>query len=235
MTKKINAPCDVLADHLDRKDGPVDLSPELLNVLAERIEEALADNRGASLTELRNQLSTTFRAALGKAPEEVINAIRGRGEALDVAGIAYALGQLGFAQLLATRADQRRPDDAFEKLTANEAYASYLRALLRGAMSVGDLANAVGERVETVSRKLKPLREMGAVDFRRQGTTILNFLTPAAEALAREAFRVSFALPKPRKALDRSLNDALNDLPSYLRAPPNFSQDNIPLETAAEA
>lgn len=208
-------------------DGPVDISAEMLNVIAAKLEEALADNRAVTLSEMRQWLSDGYKEALARAPQPVVKSVRDRKAAPTEAGIAFVLGNLSFAHLLATRADERRIDDTFEAIATDPSFAPYLNALRNGALSVGDLAREVDERIETVSRKLKKLRERGAVDFRRQGTVVMNFLTPAAEALARETFRQSSRLPKPRKRLDQPISDAVNSLAIHWRSNPNFSQESL--------
>ena len=86
------------------------------------------------------------------------------------------------------------------------------------------LAQICGERTETVSRKLKVLRDLGITDFRRDGTSFVNFLTPAAQAVAGEFIEQ----PKPEpvaRALPGILSRELEKVPAHLRKPVNFASD----------
>ena len=99
------------------------------------------------------------------------------------------------------------------------------RLLACGDKTNSELSDEVGERVETVSRKLKKLRDIGAADFRRDGVHVYNFLTPAAKALAR-ATRNKGVLPEPRKTLSVVVSQKLGNLDSFWNNIPDFSNDD---------
>jgi DNA-binding transcriptional ArsR family regulator len=101
---------------------------------------------------------------------------------------AYGLGQLAFAQLLAANATSKNADDNFEELLKGKKYTEYIKYMLEGERTSFELKELCGEREETVSRKLKELREIGASDFRRDGRGVINFLTPIAKEVAQTLF-----------------------------------------------
>ena len=93
------------------------------------------------------------------------------------------------------------------------------------------LAEITGERAETVSRKLKVLREMGAVDYRRDGTSFYNFLTPAARsAVADWAIALATAVRSPK---ERKVDSVKNSLPEIMRAPLTFERTRKELRSGA--
>ena len=69
-------PCEPLAAVLEAGNGALGLTPELLNLIAVRIEEALADPRDGQLEGLKAQLAELFRAGLTKAPSALVDALR---------------------------------------------------------------------------------------------------------------------------------------------------------------
>jgi DNA-binding transcriptional ArsR family regulator len=66
-------------------------------------------------------------------------------------------------------------------------YKPYIDALASKDLNGKELAETCGEAEETVSRKLKQLRELGITEFRREGTRFYNFLTPAARSVLSES------------------------------------------------
>ncbi|MBZ7925045.1 helix-turn-helix domain-containing protein [Ensifer adhaerens] len=152
------------------------------SALATRLEEMLAEGSRERLLALNEQLSSLFKGYLKEADPRIVEAIRGTGGMDSDAAIAYALGQLSFAQMIAGQAGNRRVDERFAEVVKENA--DLVNALADGDKTGVELAAATGLRVETVSRKLKLLREIGALDFHREGTSLINFLTPAAKAIA---------------------------------------------------
>lgn len=218
--------CVPLAAALKRGNGVAEVSADVLNLLAIRIEEAIVDPRDTPVADLRAQLVEGLRDGLAKAPAEVVDAIRD-GDIRNPHRIAYLLGQLGMAQTIAAQAIDRRCGEEFTETLAKEGYAPYIEALLGGSLSNSDLAKITGERLETVSRKLARLREIGAADFRRDGQAVHNFLTPAAEAVGRANARSVPVLPRPRATLDDMLTTALDKLPAHWSAAQTFSTDGV--------
>jgi CRP-like cAMP-binding protein len=163
-----------------------DLPNGLLSAIAERLDEALGDASRAPLDALSMQLTGLFEQLLRIAPESAMLAVRQAPTSGAAESAAYTLGQVSFAQLLAAQAAERRVDDDFHLLLQDSRYKVYVEALGRKELTGKELADLSGERVETVSRKLKLLRERGVTDFRREGTCFYNLLTPAARSLVVE-------------------------------------------------
>jgi len=172
--------------------GPDAVTPQLLTALAVRLEEALSDRSKASLNTLKTQLADLFKALLRRSPEDAAKAAVGT-EALPATQAAYRLGQISFAQLLAAQTAQGRADDTTLDALRASTFRPYLAALFQGELTGQGLAAATGERVETVSRKLRTLRDLGLVDSRRDGVNIYNVLTP----LARSAIEGLGGVPEP--------------------------------------
>lgn len=165
---------------------PSDLPGGILYAIAERLDEAISAPSRAPLEALEPQLAGLFAHLLKIAPEAAINAVRLAASSGEAEQAAYTLGQISFAQLLAAQARERRVGDDFEQLLRDSRYKTYVDALAIKDYTGVELAEICGERVETVSRKLKQLRELGITEFRREGTSYYNFLTPAARSLMPE-------------------------------------------------
>jgi DNA-binding transcriptional ArsR family regulator len=163
-----------------------DLPPGIMYALAERIEEAISAPSRAPLEALSIQLAEFFDALLRIAPKETVDAVCGPRSADSGNNAAYLLGQLSFAQLLTAQAYERRADDRFIEILRDHRYQPYIRALYTKECTGTQLAKTTGECEETVSRKLKLLRELGITDFRREGRHLLNFLTPVTQAVVKE-------------------------------------------------
>lgn len=94
----------------------------------------------------------------------------------------FELGEIDAVQQLLSYAGSRRETEIFLAALRDERYASYFKALFHRDLSNYEIATRTKERPETVSRKLKELREAGITDFQKRGTKAINFLTPAARA-----------------------------------------------------
>ncbi|POZ53071.1 helix-turn-helix domain-containing protein [Methylovulum psychrotolerans] len=165
-----------------------DLPPTMMLAVADRLEETIAVSTREPLEVLAKQLADLFNTLLSVAPSETVNAVRGAASSDAPENAAYMLGQVSFAQLLASQAAERRVDDSFLSALKDRRYQSYLRVLFKQDCTGTELASEIGERGETVSRKLKDLRELGISDFRREGTNLCNFLTPTARTVLSEVF-----------------------------------------------
>lgn len=163
-----------------------DLPNGLLSAIAERLDEAIGGESRAPLDALAAQLGALFEQLLRLAPDAAVLAVRQAPASGAAEAAAYTLGQVSFAQLLAAQAAERRVNDDFHLLLQDSRYKTYVEALAKKDMTGKELAALGEERVETVSRKLKLLREQGVADFRREGTCFYNFLTPAARSLVPE-------------------------------------------------
>lgn len=157
---------------------PDDLPPGMMMAVAERLDEAITSPSRHLLVDLAQHLEDLFRHMLRLAPPATTAALTPGSGTSECA--AYALGQVGFAQHLAALATERRVEDHFPQLLQDSRYKIYIAALAQNDMPGKELAQLSREREETVSRKLKYLREQGVTDFRREGTRFFNFLTPAA-------------------------------------------------------
>jgi DNA-binding transcriptional ArsR family regulator len=161
-----------------------DLPSGVATAAAEQIEEVLASPGRADLMEASDRLVACVHAALAVAPPETLVAIQGGEGASAAVRAAYILGQFSFAQMLVSQSAVRRADDRFLQTLTSPRYRRYVAALMAADCSGQDLAEATREREETVSRKLRALRELGIAEWRREGTHIVNFLTPAARSAA---------------------------------------------------
>lgn len=152
--------------------------------LAERVESALLSPQRETLVELcdavarltdfhLNGASPSLSGSLGA--ESVPDLTKEINEAL-------ILGRLAFAQALLTQAVQKRVPGDVGALIKAQPYAPYMRALVEGERTNAELRDRYGEAAETVSRKLRILRDSGVTDFRKEGRRIVNFLTPTALA-----------------------------------------------------
>lgn len=154
---------------------------EILPVIAEQLEDAICSPRKDSIDQLSKNLAALWERLVKLAPEDAMNgALK---PTLSSERAAFMLGQIGFAQLLASQTTLRRADDSFFEDLRSPAFQSYITALNQGELTGKELALKVGEADETVSRKLRRLRELGISDYRSKGVKRLNFLTPQAKAL----------------------------------------------------
>lgn len=176
----------LLAHLIDQGVTPATLPPNLESVIAERLEEALAEPGRGDLDDLKATLADFFHSLLARAPEATAASVRGGATAPEDGVAAFWLGQVAFAQHLAAQAAERRADDKFIEVFANPTLAAYVRALAASDHTGKELAAALQQREETVSRKLGELRELGVVDYRRDGTRFYNFLTPQARAAMKD-------------------------------------------------
>jgi len=165
------------------------LPPAIVSELAARLREAIEAKDPATGRGLAAQLNEIVHGLFHEAsPEARAAAGDESGRPATPAGQAYALGQAGFAYQLAANLVDRRADANFEDVLRSETFGPYVRALLGEDLSGKQLAAAIGQCEETVSRNLKVLKQIGAVDYRRQKTSFINFLTPAArQVVAQDA------------------------------------------------
>jgi DNA-binding transcriptional ArsR family regulator len=204
--------------------APSELREEILWAIAERLEEAVSAPTRAPLETLDEQLIGLFDAMLRTASKAAVEAVRGSAQAGTAETDAYLLGQVSFAQLFAAQAAERRADDRFVETIRSSLYAPYVKALARDDYSGTQLAQICGERTETVSRKLKVLRDLGITDFQREGTSFVNFLTPAAQAVAAEFIEQPETEPAVRELPDLLLRE-LDKVAPHLRKPVNFASE----------
>ena len=193
--------------------------------LAERIREAIYDKSPDIISRLADQIAEIIVCGSSKASPEATQAVRQEPSATVTSSQeAYALGQLGFAYTLAAHAAEKRVDANFEELLGSEFLTSYVGELLREDLTGVQLATRLAQRPETVSRNLKRLRDIGAVDCRRDGTSFVNFLTPAARHVAEQQQGRQVRTGLARAVRDR-LHDEARELPMVMRASQTFSQN----------
>ncbi len=166
---------------------PLELIPEVGKVIAAHLESAVIDKGRKSLEQISKELIDVFYTALSKSPDAAKAAVLNEGCGADVRS-SFVLGQLSFAQALAGQFLEHRAGDEFHSVINDSANKDYFIALLKSDMTNTDLAVAVSQRAETVSRKLKKFRELGVTDFRRDGVKVVNFLCPLSRANLEEKY-----------------------------------------------
>jgi DNA-binding transcriptional ArsR family regulator len=223
-----NRTCEPLMTALDSGVGGLSLTPELINLIVVRLEEAIADPRDAHLATLKDQLSSLFRSGMANIPATSIADLRQADKAASPIGAGYVLGNLAMAQALSARAMDRRCGDDFEQKLSSDGLKPYVRTLNEGPATNLTIAERMGHAPETVSRKLKILRELGAADFRRDGQHVYNFLTPAAVAVADGWAKVETIMPQPRKDHFISMLSEEREIPEYMKRAQNFSNVESP-------
>ena len=162
--------------------GFSNISPSLMSALGEHMEEAIAASSREPSAVLSDQLSALFVRLVQAAPERAAQAVRG--ELPDSAErAAYLIGQIEYAQMFSAQIANHMVSDTFTQMLCDARYQPLVRALCeREELSNTKLSEIIGETTESVSRKLSLLREEGICYFRKEGTTRINFLTPAAMA-----------------------------------------------------
>ena len=181
MTSKTD---DIFEEFLDAPSEPLGMNPAITGVIADYLEEAVLSTSKRKLDQLSKALVSLINDSLRNSPKAVVQAAVNALDAGENERTAYLLGQISFAQLFASQSAHRRVSDDFVVTIKDVAYFSYVTSLYHGDKTNTDLLPYVSDkRIETVSRKLKRLRELGVTDFRREGTHIVNFLTPVAKAV----------------------------------------------------
>lgn len=166
-----------------------DLPTGFVTAIAERLDETLNAAQREPLETLQEQLHGLFLRLMALAPETASAAVRLTANSGKAEQAAYMLGQISFAQLIAAQAVERRVSDEFAQFLQDGRYQPYVAALSKKACTGKELADLCNEAVETVSRKLKILRELGIAEHRREGTSFNNYLTPAARALVENSIQ----------------------------------------------
>ncbi len=160
-------------------------SPAFISALAEQLDEVLREERPERLAGLEQQLLAWNKWLLRHAPPAVRAGLRSDQEN-DVAWAAM-LGKAGLAAELATQARSHRVDDTFLGLLEDRRFKPYLAALRHKPQTGVELAEACQETEETVSRKLKYLREQGFISSRSNGRHMVHRLTAAVKAALEQA------------------------------------------------
>lgn len=197
-----------------------DLPEGFVNVIASRVDDLLTNATQRPLEQFEEQISLSISNLFRSAPDNLRLDIQSKSAESSIYQ-GYLLGQLSFAQLLVSQAARKRVDDEFLQAFDNSQYEQYLASLFDGELSGVELASAVHEAVETVSRKLSKLRDLGIVECRRDGTRLKNFLSPAAREVLSEKIEASVKLrPEPR--ISEHLSKYKQNLPSQFSSAPYF-------------
>ena len=209
------------------RQGSTSYRTRLRRFLSERILAALSSEQREEIDEASDRLEQFYLARLAAAPESAAQAARGSGDPTSAEVASFSLGQIGFAHAVLAYAASRRADARFERVVLDRKFKSYIRLLLDRELSGRELADEVGKDPAEVSRKLKLLRQIGVVEHRRNGNKVINFLTPAARAIAREknmgpkrAYKRGFSEQKAA-----AIASARDQLEPHLQQLPNFASD----------
>lgn len=148
-------------------------------IIADKLEVALASGAKKELTKFVVEVDAKYKE-LFKSSAEVREAIRYLGVGPEINSMLYYMGQLSFASRFAGMVVQKRECGSFLELF--KTFSNYIDVLSGRECSGVVLAELLNYAPETVSRHLKRLRDAGIVDYRRERTEFINFLTPAARA-----------------------------------------------------
>lgn len=202
------------------------LPPRMPAAIAERISEAILSPTRAAVSGLSEQLAEFLDVLEKAAPEPArFRATQTFGPD-NIAYFSYQLGQVSFAQMLIAQVSERRIDDDFSTIVGDIRYKSYVDALRQRELSGKQLSEVCLECVETVSRKLRQLRELGITDFRREGTSFVNFLTPAARAIVKQT-TVGNAASRMEQRVNinaAQVEIVMKNTPEKMRAVPMFGR-----------
>lgn len=206
-----------------RVGGPDAVGDGFIAVLADRVRAAIEASDGITLSTLTEQLASFYKDLFAAVPTGAREAARGASGDKDAAA-AFLLGQAAFAHLLASRTLDRRADDRFLQTIRNGRYERYIRALQRAPLNGQELGKLIGERDETVSRKLTVLRQLGIVSSRKDGTSVINNLTPAAQGVLDHLRIAPLALSAPTIEVQEAVEAMHDKIPAYLRTVPSFGE-----------
>lgn len=205
--------------------GKHDLPDGIETILSDRLLSALSSEEREDIDLAADELEKFYLRRLADAPESASNAARGEGDPASSDAASFALGQLGLAHAVVAYAASKRADARFERIVTSRQFESYIRLLLETELSGRELADRIEKDPAEVSRRLKVLRQIGAIEHRRDGNRVMNFLTPAARAVAKDrnmgpkgSARAPQIAPKVAEALDRQRKD----LDPHLQELPNF-------------
>lgn len=163
--------------------GVLGLSSGIGEIMVDYVESALGASSRTRSFELERELVGLFHEALRRCPSGAVMAVQGAGEAEESTRAAYLMGQISFAQSLVSQNLAHKLCSEFKAAVLHELNLKYVQALYRSDLTNKQLVDVVGKVEESVSRRLKKLRSWGVTDCRKQGTSVINFLTPAARAI----------------------------------------------------
>lgn len=176
------------------------LNPASAAVLADKIEVAVASGSRDDLAEIAARIEKAYKY-LYKNHAEAREFLLKYETAHQPQKALYSMGQLSFASRIVSQVLQRRECKAFTELMTT--FSKYIEILSKQECSGVELADKLHVAPETVSRNLKRLRDAGIAEFRREGTLLINFLTPAAKSAIAHA---------PEVVNQKNLKSALSSL-----------------------
>lgn len=166
--------------------GVLGLNAEIGPVIADFLESAMLSPTRDGLEQISDELVRLFEASIQRAPKTAVDSILNDEPSNTSERASYMLGQISFAQLMASSALEHKLSKKFLDAMADSINLKYLAELVESEKTNVELSERVGQTVESVSRRLKRLRELGITDFRRNGVNVLNFMTPPALSLFNE-------------------------------------------------
>jgi len=167
------------------KAGAHDLGSGIPTIISDLLIEALSTEDRAGVDVAQDALERFYLARLNRAPDDVALAARGEDDGSTAAAAAFTLGQVGLAHAVVARAASKRVDAEFERRLRSRKFERCVRLLADAELSGKEIAERLGKDEADISRRLKLLRQIGAVECRREGNRVVNFLTPAARAIMR--------------------------------------------------
>lgn len=202
------------------RNGGHDLGAGVPTVLCDRVIEALSTEERRAIDESQAALERFYLNRIGRMPKAVADAARGDGQPDSPEAGAFTLGQIGMAHAIVARVASKRIDDAFERRLRSPQLERYVRLLVDEELSGKAIADRLGKDEAEVSRRLKLLRQIGAVECRREGNRVVNFLTPAARAIVRARNMGAIAIGSAghfSPEVAETLDGYRQDLPGQLR------------------
>lgn len=207
---------DEVAGDLE-KEGVFDLGQGFATILADRVIRAVTSEIQENAASAQLQLERFYFNQLSRSPGTAALAAQGEGPADSPEAAAFMLGQIGFAHAAVARVASKLIDSGFERRLRARGFEQYVRLLLDEELSGRQIADRIGKDEAEVSRRLKVLRQMGAVECRREGNRVVNFLTPAARAVARARNMGALSAGATTGHLSPVVSDALDDQRHQLR------------------
>ncbi|MBX8532856.1 winged helix-turn-helix domain-containing protein [Pseudomonas cichorii] len=201
--------------------GVLGISAEIGPVIADYLESAMLSPTRDGLEQVSDELIFLFESLIKRAPKTSVDSVLGD-EFTDICNrTSYILGQVSFAQLLASSALEHKVSKKFLEAMSDSVNLKYLTEMRDGEKTNVELSERVSQTVENVSRRLKRLRQLGITDFRRNGVSVLNFITPSAMSILEEAHPRA-AEKKITPAAVQKIKCATSNLDSHMNAFQNF-------------
>ncbi|MFK5596155.1 winged helix-turn-helix domain-containing protein [Methylobacterium sp. HMF5984] len=202
-----------------------------VSAICDLLDDASVSSDRQDIKAAHDALEQSYRTLLAAAPEAARRAASGTDAASDHA-TAHTLGQISLAQAFAARAYERRPDVTFAATLKEARFEKLVRALAERPMTGVELSDRTDVTPETVSRNLKILRELGVSDYHRDGTRLINFLTPPAMALVKSMNLAHLPVAAKESGI-AALQNRSNALPDHMRSTPSFASNDLDLERPA--